>query len=195
MQFNRLILILILLAFGCSDPGYLGSGSPEASQEVVADSLQLYANEGLVYYQGAPFSGISVAYYPDGTKAVSIEYSEGKKEGKEYRWFENSLLSYEANYSQGKKNGASHTWWRNGQMRSSSHFKEGIANGTQRQWYASGAKFKVIQIQDGKELGLQQSWRENGKIYNNYEVKDGRIFGLKRSKLCFQLKDGELADL
>jgi len=152
-------------------------------------TLELRPLEGLVYYKDRPFTGTSVAYFTPQQLAVSIQYINGKKEGRYQKWYPNRQLSFESNYANGRQEGSTKTWWKNGILRSEATFKNGVAHGVQLQWYKSGAKFKRLNIVNGKEEGLQQAWRENGKIYNNYEAKNGRIFGLKRANLCYQLAD------
>lgn len=183
-------LLFTLLFLGCRDQSAKTVGTQqEGLIEVLSDSLKLIPEKGLVYYQGQPFSGISIDYYNHGIRANQIEYLNGKKHGYYRKWFPSGVLSFESAYKNGKKHGQTRSWWKNKNLRSESNFVDGIASGPQWQWYKSGAKFKRINLVNGKEEGIQQSWRENGKLYNNYEAKNGRIFGLKRSSLCFELKD------
>lgn len=185
------LLILIVAITLYQKVGYDTVGKEQTSLEINKDLLALNPVQGLVYFQNKPFTGTSISFYPNGIKATSIDYFEGKKHGLDQKWFTDGLLSYESNYVNGKKHGSTKSWWANGNLRSQSFAKKGISNGLHQQWYKSGAKFKVMNIVNGKEEGLQQSWRENGKIYNNYEARDGRIFGLKRANLCYEL-DNEI---
>lgn len=156
---------------------------------VLKSNLTLKPNIGLVYYKEKPFSGISTAYYSNGTLAETISYHQGKKEGSYKKWFANGLLSFQSPYTNGKQHGTTYSWWSNGNLRSESNHNMGVVHGKQLQWYKSGARFKEFTIVNGREEGMQRAWRENGKIYNNYEAKNGRIFGLKRASLCFKLED------
>ncbi len=199
MRFNSFFLLCLLILCGgaCND-----SPTPKPKKAVIsipvvstnlpsisihANSLQLKANEGLVYYQDTPFTGAAVSYYENGQEASRIDYVQGKKQGFYKKWFDTGLLSFESRYVEGKQDGLTSTWWANGNLRSESNYVAGVPDGVQKQWYKSGAKLKVIHLSQGKEEGLQQSWRENGKLYNNYEARNGRIFGLKRANLCYEL--------
>lgn len=188
-----LLLSLCILIIGCdsieANVTNIDLDKRENLVKVSADSLILKSTLGLVMLHDQAFTGISIADYPNGKPKASIQYFQGKKHGKQIKWFENGIKSYEAHYQSNKQHGKTRSWWSNGNLRSESNYDLGVATGAQLQWYASGAKFKRINLVDGKEEGLQQSWRENGKIYNNYEAKNGRIFGLKRSKLCYELDD------
>ncbi|QNR25324.1 toxin-antitoxin system YwqK family antitoxin [Croceimicrobium hydrocarbonivorans] len=194
MRFNKFYSLLLgLIVVACNfkaEPLQLTESRVLDDAIIVSsDSLILNRLSGEVFYRGLPFTGTGISRYPDGSRASSIEYSQGKKHGLYRKWFANASLSYEANYVEGKLSGESRSWWRNGKLRTLSNFKEGVPDGEQLQYYKSGLLFKKLQLAMGKESGLQQSWRENGKLFNNYEVKDGRIYGLKRSKLCFQLEE------
>lgn len=153
------------------------------------NALELKSNLGLVFYNNQLFTGTSVTFYHGEVMAESIQYVNGKRQGKFQKWFPDGNLSFEASYANGLLDGTTKTWWKNGNLRSEAHYSKGISNGIQKQWYKSGSIFKEMTIVNGKEEGLQKAWRENGKIYNNYEAKNGRIFGLKRASLCYQLED------
>lgn len=196
MKGYRVIYIsvyIVMVLLSCSSHSESGLSTAAIDQletkEVNESQLDLKPREGLVYDQGELFTGTAVSFYDNGTKAQSVDYVNGLKDGKKLMWFENGDISFESLYIGGKQNGVTKSWWRNGHLRSLSNFENGVPEGVQTQWYKSGAIFKKSILTNGKEEGLQQSWRENGKLYNNYEVKNGKIYGLRRSKLCFKLED------
>ena len=194
MPFSKTFFLFFLLAFwSCQkNTEQIISGfqiEKGNNLSVSADSLLLNPDEGLVYYQGKPFTGTAESYYENGKKASSIDYWQGRKQGFYKKWFADGRLSFSSRYKNGKRQGLTSTWWKNGNLRSESNYDKGVPHGLQKQWYVSGAKFKQMNLVYGQEEGLQQSWRENGKLYNNYEAKNGRIFGLKRANLCFSLDD------
>ncbi|GAB5409307.1 MAG: hypothetical protein BalsKO_16720 [Balneolaceae bacterium] len=159
-------------------------------RNVVSKSdLSLNSNEGKMYFNNIPFTGIGISYYPTGEIEEKITYIKGVRSGSRTKWFIDGNKSFEAKYKENKLHGAVSSWWRNGNLRSQANFQSGKLNGVAMQWYESGVLFKKLTLVDGKEQGLQQAWRENGKLYTNYEAKDGRIFGLKRANLCFELED------
>lgn len=196
LSFANYQLLIQQLIIGCCCLFLLSCGELKESsatiipqKEILESELELRANEGLVYHLNQPFSGYSIAYYPNDTLAEKIAFFEGKKEGLYQKWYPTGVLSFESNYQKGRKHGLSKSWWKNGQLRSESIHENGVTNGNQKQWYKSGQLFKSMNIANGKEEGIQQAWRENGKIYNNYEAKNGRIFGLKRANLCYELEE------
>lgn len=155
--------------------------------EVSVDSVKIDRNQGLAFYQGIPFTGVSVASYENDQIAEKITYLDGQRNGSRRKWFISGLLSYEATYVSNQLHGEAKSWWSNGNLRSQSNFQSGVADGTQKEWYQDGQLFKEVQLTDGREEGLQRAWRKNGKLYVNYEARNGRIFGLKRATLCYEL--------
>lgn len=204
MRFSNLYIFLLVIGIVSCKENKAGADENSASAIsmngqtdfnsafILKDSLELAANEGLVYYKGQIFTGIAKSFYPSGSVAEMIEYSRGKKNNLYKKYFEDGTQSYEAQYREGKKSGISKSWWSNGNLRSESNFKEGKPDGLQKQWYKSGAKFKILNLVKGLEEGRQQSWRENGKVYSNYQAINGRIFGLKRANLCYKLDAEEV---
>lgn len=193
---NKIICYVALLLLGaCGNVSTEEFAAIEAAsalaEQASVDSreLVLRPQEGLVYHQGQPFSGLSVRYYGDTSLAESIAYADGKKHGILRRWFPENGMSQEAHYLHGKRSGISKTWWENGKLRSESRFVKGKPQGVQKQWYLSGAPFKEQHLVDGSEEGMQRAWRENGALYVNYEARNGRIFGLKKAGLCYEIED------
>jgi antitoxin component YwqK of YwqJK toxin-antitoxin module len=195
MTFSKFSLLFFLASlFACQEelPQMVGEASTKATEDtlfVAEELLLLNQQQGLVYYEGKPFTGVAVESAASGGVVAKIQYQEGKKHGVEQKWFADGSPSYYSEYHEGKKHGTTKTWWKNGHPRSVGRFADGIGEGIQEQWYQSGSLFKKRQLVNGKEQGLQQSWRENGKLYNNYEAKDGRIYGLKRGNLCYELEE------
>lgn len=185
----RFTLILLIGLTACKQKPADQNIASDTPPYVLKDILVSKPSEGLMYFKGHLFTGYAVTFHNHDFFNSKTSYINGKKDGKDQKWFDDGSLSYEANYINGHLHGKVTSWWRNGHKRSESNYVNGMAQGVQMQWYKSGLKFKKITLVDGKEEGIQQSWRENGKIYNNYEAKDGRIFGLKRSKLCYELDD------
>ena len=192
-QFNKgikLLFITVLLSCTNTTDSIINPviKSSKNLEEVNNQLLLLKPNLGLVFYNGKPFTGISIKTIHE-IKIEEIHYLAGIKHGSFKKWFSDGSISYKTKYVAGKKEGKAISWWRNGTIRSEEFFKNGLARGVQKQWYKTGEKFKEITISEGKEEGLQKAWRKNGKLFINYEAKNGRIFGLKRASLCYDLQN------
>lgn len=105
--------VLLLQACNHEVPSISG-WSNEEEVRVDRGELVLKPEEGLLYHDGRPFTGLSVRYYADSILAEEIAYEDGKKHGLLKRWFPLGVLSQEANYRNGKLHGVSKTWWENG---------------------------------------------------------------------------------
>lgn len=191
-HFLRILSISLLGMMACQEQSAPTPEPIKTWPHVLKSLLVLKQTEDLVFFKNRLFSGYAVTYDNPSFFTSKTQFINGKKNGKDQKWFNDGSLSYHAEYVNGVLHGKVISWWRNGKKRSESHYLNGVAHGVQMQWYKSGVKFKKISLVNGKEEGLQQSWRENGKLYNNYEVKNGRIFGLKRATLCFELGDEKI---
>ena len=186
MRFSSLGWLLLLGWWSC------GPAPQVPQQQVPLTALELHAQEGLVYHQGQPFTGLGTEQHSNGQLATRVTYQQGKKHGAYQQWFETGAPSYEGQYEQGKLHGTAKTWWNNGPLRSIARYEQGTPHGLQEQWYRTGERFKCIQLHQGQEQGLQRAWRRNGDLYCNYEVKDGKIYGLKRAALCYELESEQV---
>ena len=203
MRFNRLkawaILSGITLLIAVLSSGHSGKvpNSPVAATyatlpQVAAGDLELRVAEGLVYFNGLPFTGHGIRYHENGQQAEQTSYVDGKKQGNREQWYADGAPKLRIEYREGRYHGVATAWWANGNMRSEGNYVQGKVDGTYRQWYRNGGLFKEMNYDHGQETGLQRAWRENGKLYNNYEARNGRIFGLKRANLCYELNDEEI---
>ncbi|WP_235594798.1 toxin-antitoxin system YwqK family antitoxin [Paraglaciecola hydrolytica] len=166
----------------------------QANQAVVPSSeISIAANTGLRMYQGSPFSGQSVEYYPSGQLAKLESFKLGLRHGKLKQWFSHGVLAFDSQYLDGQLEGPTTSWWSNGNLRSITPYVAGKVHGVTEQWYASGEVFKKMHYLEGQEEGLQQAWRRNGKLYSNYEYKNGRVYGLKRANMCVGLENEKIS--
>lgn len=161
--------------------------------QVAESEITLDAASGLRLYQGQPFSGEALEFYPSGQMAKKESFKQGLRDGLLQQWFYNGTLAFDSRYLAGQLSGLTQSWWSNGNLRSTTPYVDGKVHGVSLQWYATGELFKKMNYMQGQELGLQQAWRRNGKLYSNYEYKEGRVYGLKRANMCVGLEDEELS--
>ena len=161
--------------------------------QVAESEITIDESRGLRLYQGQPFSGEAVKFYPSGQLAKKESFKQGLRDGYLQQWFYNGTLAFDSRYLAGQLAGLTQSWWSNGNLRSATPYVNGKVHGVSLQWYATGELFKKMNYMQGQELGLQQAWRRNGKLYSNYEYKEGRVYGLKRANMCVGLEDEELS--
>lgn len=185
--------LVITLAVGCTKTKKKSDNHICQNRVIVAEEqTKLLINGGLVLYQDKPFCGTTEAYYPNEQLAETIDYCEGKREGRQHKWFPDGKKAYECGYENNLLHGDKKSWWSNGNIRSEAFFDHGTITGKVTEWYHGGEKFKELNYKNGVEHGMQHGWRQNGKLYINYEAKNGRIYGLKRTNLCYSLEDEEV---
>jgi antitoxin component YwqK of YwqJK toxin-antitoxin module len=92
------------------------SCSPE---RVHFDDLQ---ENGDLFYQGKPFTGIAYDVYSEGQLKVEVEIKDGKPDGLGQEWYDNGQLHLEINF----KDGLVQEWDENGQLLREETYKDGV---------------------------------------------------------------------
>ncbi|UZO80135.1 hypothetical protein NBT05_14410 [Aquimarina sp. ERC-38] len=153
-------------------------------QELDISDKELTLKDGMMYYQNKPFTGMLFSK-TDTITLAKIPYLEGKKHGKEERFYHNGARAAVRYFTNGKESGTHKAWWNNGQLEFIHQFDDfGNPTGVQRDWYASGQLAKEFNYIDGKENGTQRIWNVDGKIKANYQVIQGERFGLIGAEGC-----------
>ena len=146
----------------------------------------LSLNNGVLFHEKLPFSGILVSYYSEEQLKSEVHYYNGKKHGQEKKWYANKDLAEVRYYTNGNKSGTHEAWWPNGNKKFDYHFNnKGEYHGNVTEWYRAGQTFKAFNYINGKEVGSQKLWQNDGRIKGNYEVVNGERFGLIGLKKCY----------
>lgn len=151
---------------------------------IEASDVQLRLREGMMYYQGTPFTGIATAHYQNGKPARETIYRNGKEDGLMRGWYPDGSKAEERLFVEGHKEGLHKGWWPDGKLKFEYRFNNDEHDGTAKQWFADGRPFRVFHYVKGHEDGLEQLWWPDGTIRANYVVKDGQQYGLIGRKLC-----------
>ena len=187
----RFVLLGLLCAFGLSYANHSVPGEFVAEFKIDAKDARLLHQDGMLYFDGQPFSGMLIERYDNHRRKSETGYRKGKMDGLQQTWFSNGAKKTRRFYKGGRKHGLHQGWWLNGGQQFEYHFVNGKYDGEQLQWYANGQLAQQFFYEDGIEVGTQQAWRENGKLYINLVIIDGRKFGVFKAKPCFTVKDGE----
>ena len=129
--------------------------------EVLVDSAQVEKrDDGLFYFNGEPFTGVT----------VSRDQPYGAKR-------------YEATYKEGKMDGWSTTFWRTNAFKTGPKHREGLykdgkKDGLWIEWYQHGQKSEEANYKDGEKHGLETNWNRNGQKSSERTYKDGKKDGL-----------------
>jgi antitoxin component YwqK of YwqJK toxin-antitoxin module len=189
------LAMVILLGLCTMDRGTEEAGNTN-NINVIIPSVELNKSDtqiknGSVYFSGKLFSGILVENYPDGKVKSQTEYFQGKKWGKELKWYYAGQLYTERFYKGGMKDSINTGYWANGNKKFEYEFSTGNYDGSFKEWYPNGKISIWMNYKNGKEDGSQKGWRENGKLFINYVVKNGKTYGVVKSRLCYSVKNGK----
>ena len=172
------ILVLIFLSYNERDE----------KLTVNAQHPNLKWVNGVMNYKEIMFTGQLVTYDKKGHLKTKIEYNNGKKNGKENRWYPDGSVSIERFYRSGIKIGTHRAWWPNKNQKFIYHFnKKGEYDGNVKEWYKTKQLFRDFNYEIGQEVGSQRLRKIDGSIMANYEVIGGERFGLIGLKKCYKL--------
>ena len=147
---NFIYYLLSLILFGCFESELIVNNNDQLLQK----------DQGIIYYDNIPLSGIVNSQYPD-----------NKTKSKQ-------------TYKSGKLDGAYIEWYPNGQIRYSKYFKDGLQEGEHKEWHWDGTLARIMKFQAGKQQGEQIGWKENGDLRFKYTYVNGKRYGFMGSALC-----------
>lgn len=80
--------------------------------------IHLENNNGLVIYNGKPFSGIVYSFYPNTKDTAEVfGFYKGKEHGEWKQFFSNGRLRQQRFFDNGTKVKTLKEWWENGRMK------------------------------------------------------------------------------
>ncbi|MBW2964763.1 toxin-antitoxin system YwqK family antitoxin, partial [Candidatus Woesearchaeota archaeon] len=114
----------------------------------------------------------------NGQKAWQVTYSDGKLEEKLFGLSEYGNRQ-ESTYVNGKREGKQYKWYDNGQKYAEENYVNGKEEGKQFRWHKNGQKYAEENYVNGKEEGKQFRWHKNGQKYAEENYVNGKIEGKK----------------
>jgi len=170
-------LLLLFVVAACKN-------KPENMGRVSVNDMRLKQQQGFLYLQGKPFTGVTFELYDNGDTVKTATYKEGKEDGITRWWHPNKQLAQERYFVNGWKQGTHKGWWPNGKLQFEYHFVNDEYEGEVTEWFKNGKVFRVFHYSAGHEAGSQKMWWEDGKIRANYVIVHGEKFGLFGQKMC-----------
>ena len=129
MKYLIPILCTVALLAGCvTNNAKVDTAANTAVAETpkaVADMDQLQLRDGLMYFEGAPFTGVAVKKWPKGQKFSEGTYKAGKRDGPATVWYANGQKAREYTYKDDKLDGLWTRWYENGQKKYEGTYKDG----------------------------------------------------------------------
>ena len=147
------------------------------------DYDQLERRDGLMYFEGKPFTGVAVEKWPNGQKRLEVTFKDGKEHDLTTLWYDNGQKNMEGTAKDGVPVAVT-VWKPNGEKCPDTNFVNG--NGIICYYHDNGQKKEETTFRDGKRDGLRTKWHENGQkkeesVYQNrkrisskYWDKDGK---------------------
>ena len=155
------------------------------SIEISRIDINFALENGILFFDNEPFSGIVNEYYVDETIKSKSQYYQGRREGYYKGWYENGNQSFERIYAVGLKIGIHVGWYDDNQSKFEYHFNnQGTYEGSVKEWHSNGNMAKHFNFINGKESGSQKMWRSNGNIRANFFTVNGERHGLIGLKNC-----------
>ena len=159
--------------------------------EISSEDPSLTKSQGLMMYQGAPFSGKVAEYHHQNVLIAMKEFLDGKPHGVHTTYHPNGCVKEIRTYLDGEKHGLHRGFYASGIHSFEYNFVEGFSEGNHKEWFEDGSIYADMNYRNGKEFGPQKIWREDGKLRANYVVREnGRRYGLQGIKRCTKL-DGK----
>lgn len=154
------------------------------------DDIKFKLNNGVLFYEKKPYSGIVNIYY-DTVQLKSIaQYFEGRKEGAYKGFYKSGKKWFIRQYSKGIKVKTHRSWYENGMQKFEYQFNDdGEYDGFVKEWYSNGQMRKYFNFKKGKESGAQKMWQSTGKIKANFYTINGDRHGLIGLKNCVSVLD------
>ncbi len=169
---KKTIIILSILSFlfsSCSST--TNTDSFFGKKEIRKEEVSFARLEGIVKYEGKPFTGIVYELYGNENRKKQTEYKNGIKHGKEIIFYENGEKKEETEYGNKEKHGKAFKWYENGQIEEEEEFFNEKPHGKHVGWYENGNKRYEVEWNKGKIHGLSIHYDEKGNKKNefNYE--------------------------
>ncbi len=138
------VLLALVLGVGCVTNKPVATKPTVEAPKIVVAYEKLKGRDDLWYFEGKPFTGITVEKYENGQKRGERTYKDGKVHGLYTFWYEN-----------GQKKEREYT------------LRFGKLHGLYTRWYRNGQKNWERTHKDG-ELISEKEWDEDGNLTREY---------------------------
>ena len=167
-------LVLMIAAFYIGLTRDVGVKPPEP---IVLKLSDIRKENDLIYApdETAPFTGVVVDYYKDGTLKSQTAVSEGMLQGLSEGWHENGQLQVKESFEKGVAHGLRQKWRQDGSRESEGTIQNGQFEGAFRKWHPNGQLAEEMQMTNGVAHGEAHSWHENGSIKAKVTLDHGEV--------------------
>jgi antitoxin component YwqK of YwqJK toxin-antitoxin module len=162
---------------------YLGIPAPAQEKEFHESAFVEFGalkagDDGLQYTSGKenPFTGVSIEFYPDGTKRNIYRWKDGKENGLHTIWYEETgLKKQQVNYSEGRMDGIAIEWHPDGYLKSLKHYAKGKKNGLFLSWHPNGQLSNAGFYEEDQPSGLNIEKAPDGTLLKEIIYSEGKL--------------------
>lgn len=153
-----------------------------------------YHNKGYLketgYYKYNKKDGLFISYYDtiirtyneveEITQLVkdSIEYKNGKKNGKERSYYKNNQLKKDITWENDYKIGDYLEFYENGDTLKKCHYEDGTIHGEYKEWHANNSLKEISYYNYDDKTGIEKKYYSNGKRKSEISFKEDERNGL-----------------
>ena len=142
----------------------------EFNGKLLVDSKYLDRDDnGYLYCNGEPFTGLKGFFRKDDTLSSYIEYVNSIPHGKSEAWYESGQKKKECYYAKGCVVGISNEWYESGKLKKQVE-EESPTNYILKEWYESGQLKKEFHMKN-LETFMRKEWDESGNLIKEYNSK------------------------
>ncbi len=131
--------------------------------------------------------GNLIEYYSNGKIFAQANHENGKKQGKEQKFFINDILYSEIEYQNGEPNGSYKSFYIDNTPREVGQTLNGYYNGPWKSYHRNGTLETEFVYDNGEVDGLYKKYDTDGKLYYEYQYRKGEIIAY-----TFYNKQGEI---
>lgn len=190
--FKPFVFLVVLLISSCNYINKKQEVKEEISNVIIQipniqnnkSSENFTLKNGVLLFNGIPYSGIMNEYYSNGNPKSKSDYYQGKREGKYFGYYPNKKKWFERYYAKGIKIRTHIGWFQSGQLMFEYQFYNGVYDGYTKDWHSNGQMAKHFNFLKGKEAGIQKMWQPSGEIRANFFTVNGDRHGLIGLKNC-----------
>jgi len=125
-------------------------------------------------------NGVEKIYYIEGGLAYSVNYIEGKRDGK-LVWFDKKGRKIaQMFYKNGKLEGVETAYFENGAIKHTVEYVDDMKEGPQKEYFSNGQLALEVPYKHNKKEGLQKEYTIDGKLYSEVLYKNNYKEGVQK---------------
>ena len=156
-----------------------GSKTPTQTYQRKVNTQELQNNNEVYYFNGKPYTGISIDLFPDKTKQQEINWKNGLLHGLKTEYFPGGrVIRTTMNFSEGKRHGHFVYYHENGKVKLEGKYLYDQLDSTINCFYETGNLKYVHNYNNGVRVGESLSYFKNGNLEQKAVLQNEKPHGL-----------------